>query len=413
MATIRPFRALRPIPERAVDVASVPYDVVDSGEAKVLAGGNRYSFLHVIRPEIDLDDSVDLYDPRVNEQGAENLRSMTADGVLVDEPEPCLYLYRLSANGQTQTGIVACCAVDEYEDGTIKKHEHTRREKEEDRFRHMLALSAHTGPVLMTYRNMPGLDRKVNSMTDASPLYDFTAEDGVRHTIWKIWEYAHLVELFHKVPSIYIADGHHRTAAANRVRTEMRSKNPTDRGELEFNYFLTVLFPSEQLRILAYNRYIRDLNGMGRKEYTTRIEELFNVQRGEAEPMGKGSFGMYLDGVWYILCPKSGIEQEYRLTVKVHDPVASLDLSLFQEVLLEPVLGIRNQKKDKRIEFIGGEDSVSKIERRVDEEGGVGFTFFPVSVDELLAVADAGEIMPPKSTWFSPKLRSGLLIHRF
>jgi len=408
MAIIRPFRALRPVPEKAKDVSSVPYDVVNTDEARSLAERNPVSFLYVIRPEIDLPEGTALYEDRVYDKAAENLKKLTDNGVLVQDDEPCVYLYRLIMDGHEQVGVAACYSVDEYDNDTIRKHEHTRKEKEDDRLRHMLTLSAHTGPVLMTYRGTEKIDSFVSNETASDPLYDFTAPDGVRHTVWRVSMSKPIAEAFKEIPLLYIADGHHRAAGASRVKRTMVQKNPHSNGEEEFNYFLGVVFPAGQLKILSYNRYVKDLNGLSVDAFLSGVKKHFEITgEGSAEPREKGQFCMYLNKKWYSL---RIVHQEKR---EAPDPVSSLELSIFQELLLEPLLGIKDQKKDKRIDFIGGAESSAKLEKRVDAQGGVAFTFYPVSVDELLAVADAGRIMPPKSTWFAPKLRSGLLIHGF
>jgi uncharacterized protein (DUF1015 family) len=408
MAIIRPFRALRPQPEKASKLASVPYDVVTTEEAGSLARGNPLSFLHVIRPEIDCGAGVDVHADEVYAKAAENFKKLKDEGVLFEEDKPSLYVYRLREGEHEQTGLAACCAVDEYEDGSIRKHEYTRRDKEDDRLRHMFTLSAHAGPVLLTYRGTGRIDALIDREVEGEALYDFEAPDGVRHTLWRAGQTDDLVRAFENIPLLYIADGHHRAAGAARVKEEILRRNPGAGKNEEFRFFLTVLFPSEQMRILPYNRYVSDLGGMGEEEFLAELGTRFELTAGaDPEPEEKGRFGMYLGGNWYALQLKD------RYAAGGTDPVSALDLSVFSKNLLEPVLDIRDQKKDERIDFIGGSESTAKIERRVDRDDGVGFTFYPVSVDELLAVADAGMIMPPKSTWFSPKLRSGLLIHRF
>ena len=407
MATVKPFKALRPVPEKAEAVSSVPYDVVDTAEARLLAENNPLSFLHVVRPEIDLPEGTDIYGDAVYERGAENFANLIGRGILVQEEEPYVYIYRLIMDGHEQVGIAACCSVDEYDNNVILKHEHTRKEKEDDRVKHMLSVSAHHGPVLMTYRGNSRINTIVDEEIREKPLYDFTSPDGVRHTLWRARQTAKISETFKTVPFIYIADGHHRAAGASRVKQEMLKRDPGAKGDEEFNYFLTVMFPAEQMKILAYNRFVSDLNGLSETEFLRSVEERFDVAPGDgSEPSSKGIIGMYLNGKWYELTIR---EKE---TGDV-DPVSVLDLSKFQDRLLTPVLGIKDQKSDKRIDFIGGQGSINKLQKRVDAEGGAAFTFFPVTVSGLMAVADAGRIMPPKSTWFAPKLRSGLLTHRF
>jgi len=407
MTLIRPFRALRPVPRKAADVACVPYDVVDTAEARALAEGNPASFLHVIRSEIDLPEGTGLYEEVVYEQAAENFRRFKDEAILIEETTRCLYLYQLVMGGHCQIGIAACCSLDEYEKGIIRRHEKTRKEKEEDRARHMLKISAHPGPVLMTYRGLEAIDSLVRHEAEKRALYDFVSADGIRHTIWRIEEVGAFVEVFKNVPFLYISDGHHRTASASRARQELLKKHPNSTGEEEFNFFLSVLFPADQLKILSYNRFIRDLNGMSETEFLKAVRERFDLQNnGRAEPSCKGHFGMYLNKRWYEFRVRNGM-------VDSSDPVSALDVSILQKHLLDPVLDIKDQQKDHRIDFVGGVHSKEKLERRVDRDGGVAFTFFPVSIEELLAVADAGQFMPTKSTWFEPKLRSGLLIHAF
>ncbi len=408
MATLKTFRALRPVPEKAETVSSVPYDVVTADEAKKMTAGNPLSFLHVIRPEIDVPEGIDPYNDTVYEKAAENFSHLRQRGILIQEDDPALYIYRLKTNGSEQTGVAGCCSVDEYDGDIIKKHEHTRKEKEDDRVRHMLALSAHAGPVLMTYRGIARLDALFDREKREVPLYDFTAADGVRHTVWRAKNSQEMAETFKEIPYVYIADGHHRAAGASRVREEMRKKNVGGRDDstAEYNFFLAVLFPSEQLRILSYNRYVSDLNGRGEKMFLNEVKNRFDVfETSNPEPSHKGIFCMYLNKKWYSLALTGEI--------RAKDPVDALDLSIFQRSLLEPILGIVDQKNDRRIDFVGGPDSAQRLERLVDGKGGAAFSFYPVEVEELLAVADAGMVMPPKSTWFSPKLRSGLLIHLF
>ncbi|MBN2049174.1 MAG: DUF1015 domain-containing protein [Spirochaetales bacterium] len=402
MATIRSFRALRPRPDLADKVASVPYDVVNTEEALDLAKGNPYSFLHIVRPEIDLPSSTDLYDDTVYDKAAENFQSFIREGFLEEDPEPVLYIYRLVMNGREQVGIAGCCAVKEYENNTIKKHEHTRKAKEDDRLRHMLTLRAHAGPVLLTFHSTSEIKELMAKETSETALYDFTDADGVRHTLWRCRFSKELEAACSRVPALYIADGHHRAAGAMRVKEALFQREP----EGEYNYFLTVTFPSDQMAIYPYNKYVSDLGGLSTLDFLATVEKSFYLDRsGRTEPAEKGSFCMYLDGQWY--------ELKEKVPSPAADPVAALDLSKFQNKLLEPILGITDQRNDGRIDFAGGPGSPKKLENWVDTQGGVAFTFYPVEVEELMAVADAGLVMPPKSTWFAPKLRSGLLIHRF
>ncbi len=408
MATIKAFRALAPAPEKARAVSSVPYDVVTVEEAKNMAEGNPLSFLHVIRPEIDLPEGMNPYDPAVYQKAAQNFHTLRQKNLLIQDDSPVLYIYRLQVNSHEQTGVAGCCRVDEYDRDIIKKHEHTRKEKEDDRVRHMLALSAHAGPVLMTYRGIRHLDALIDRERKNAPLHDFTAVDGVRHTVWRAENSEEIEAVFKEVPYLYIADGHHRAAGASRVREEMRKKNigRGDDSSAEYNFFLAVLFPSEQLRILSYNRHVSDLNGRSEKDFMKEVKARFDVaETTNPAPAQKGVFCMYLEGTWFSLTAAGDVSS--------NDPVSALDLSIFQRLLLEPILGIMDQKKDRRIDFAGGSDSTEKLKGLVDKKGGVAFSFYPVGAEELLAVADAGMVMPPKSTWFSPKLRSGLLVHLF
>jgi uncharacterized protein (DUF1015 family) len=407
MAVVRQFRALRPLKGKEKNIASVPYDVVDTNEARALADGNPLSFLHVVRPEIDLPDSVDIHDDSVYNKAVENLDKLVKNGDLIQEDSPSLYLYKLTMGDHEQTGVACCCAADDYDNNVIKKHEYTRKEKEDDRLRHMLALSAHAGPVLMTYRGDERINGIVKLETKKPPLYDFIAEDGVRHAIWRVERPGSLVNAFKEVSSLYIADGHHRAAGGSRVKKEMESRGLGFTGEQEWGYFLAVLFPAEELVILSYNRWISDIGNYTTERFMERLERSFHVESAnDPEPSRKGTFNMYIGGRWYGLTLKPELKRSA-------EAVEQLDLSVFQREVLEPVFGILDQRKDKRIDFVGGEGSTKKLKKLVDEKGGVAFSFFPVSIEELLAVSDAGRVMPPKSTWFVPKLRSGLLIHRF
>ena len=406
MAVIRPFRALRPRPDRAQMVASVPYDVVNTDEARTLADGNPLSFLHVSRPEIDLPPGTDLYSDAVYKKAVENFEKLIAACPLETETEPSLYLYRLIMGDHQQVGIVACCSVDEYDNDTIRKHERTRRDKEDDRTRHMLMLRAQTGPVFLTYKARPEIDRQVAAALNADPLFDITAADGVRHTIWRLQDHASLVKSFEMVPLLYIADGHHRAASASRARAELKEQSFAHTGKEDYNYFLTVIFPDSQMRILAYNRTVKDLNGLSKDAFFEAIKTQFTLaDNATPEPAKRGQWSMYLDGKWYCL----------KLSPAATLPagtVQSLDVSILQDRLLDPILGIKDVRTDKRIDFVGGLRGTKELERLVDEgKAVVAFSLFPTTVGELLMVSDAKEIMPPKSTWFEPKLRDGLLIH--
>ena len=406
MAVIRPFRALRPQAGQAQLVASVPYDVVNTDEARALADGNPLSFLHVSRPEIDLPPGTDIHSDAVYRKAVENFEKLIADGPLEKEAEPSLYLYRLIMGEHEQIGIVACCSIDEYDNSTIRKHERTRRDKEDDRTRHMLMLRAQTGPVFLTYRQHDEIDTQVSAAIGAEPLYDLTAADGVRHTIWRLRETEALVKSFESVPLLYIADGHHRAASASRARAELKEQSFAHTGKEDYNYFLTVIFPDTQVQILAYNRTVQDLNGLSKEEFLNAIKGQFTVtEDAQPEPDQRGKWSMYLDGKWY------GLQLAPDATLPV-GTVAMLDVSVLQDRLLDPILGIKDVRTDKRIDFIGGLRGTKELERLVNEgKAAVAFSLFPTTVDELLMVSDANEIMPPKSTWFEPKLRDGLLIH--
>ena len=406
MANIRPFRALRPPADRVQEVASVPYDVVNTAEARALAAGNPFSFLHVSRPEIDLPDGVDVYGDAVYRRAFENFKKLRETCPLESEALPSIYLYRLIMGEHEQVGVVACCSVDEYDQDLIKKHERTRRDKEDDRTHHMLVLQAQTGPVFLTYRARRDIDAMVMETTMTDALYDFTADDGVQHTIWRAPDMIRFVEVFREVPLLYIADGHHRAASASRARAELKEQSFSHTADAEYNFFLAVIFPDEQLQILPYNRVVKDLNGLTNEEFLASVRRNFEVtESASATPAGPKKWSMYLDGRWYGLSspkdssPAAGV-------------VAALDVSVLQERLLDPILGIKDVRTDKRIDFVGGIRGTAELERLVREgKAAVAFSLYPTTVEDLLKVSDAGEIMPPKSTWFEPKLRDGLLIH--
>ena len=406
MAVIRPFRALRPQADRAPMVASVPYDVVNTDEARALAEGNPLSFLHVSRPEIDLPAGTDIHSDAVYKKAVDNFEKLIANCPLEKEAEPSLYLYRLVMGQHEQVGIVAVCSIDEYDNGTIRKHERTRRDKEDDRTRHMLMLKAQTGPVFLTYRRQEAIDQQVAAAISGEPLYDLTAADGVRHTIWRLAQTDALVRSFASVPLLYIADGHHRAASASRARAELQQQSFAHTGQEDYNYFLTVIFPDSQVQILAYNRTVHDLNGLTKEEFLDEIRSQFTVsENASPEPPQRGHWSMYLDGKWYGL-------QLSPASTQPAGTVASLDVSILQDRLLDPILGIKDVRTDKRIDFIGGLRGTKELERLVNEgKAAVAFSLYPTTVAELLMVSDANEIMPPKSTWFEPKLRDGLLIH--
>lgn len=414
MAIVRPFKAIRPTPQLASQVAALPYDVMNSQEAREMVADNPYSFLHVDKAEIDLDPAIDLYDPRVYEKARENLQRMIADGVFIQEDKPCLYIYRQEMNDRTQIGIVGCTSIDEYRDNVIRKHELTRADKEEDRIRHVDICDANTGPIFLAYRsNMYINFRIAEYMERKQPIYDFVSEDGISHMVWVIDEGNVIREIcgrFEQVENLYIADGHHRSASAVRVGMKRREQNPGWDGDEEFNYFLSVIFPDDQLYIMDYNRIVKDLNGNTAEEFMAKVAEKFTVTPyagdGVLKPQKKHTYGMYVAGAWYALEAKDG-------TYDAADPVAQLDVSILQNNLLHPILGIGAPRTDKRIDFVGGIRGLQSLADRVDSgEMAVAFSMFPTTMEDLMNIADAGAIMPPKSTWFEPKLRSGIFIHK-
>jgi len=408
MSLIRPFRGLRPVRERAADVVAPPYDVLNTDEARARAAGRPWSFLHISKPEIDLPPGTNPYDPSVYAKGAENLQSMVEQGVLSRDDSPCYYVYRLIMGEHTQTGLVAVASVADYDSNRIRKHEFTRPDKEDDRVRQIDALNAQTGPVFLTYRHDAAVDALLARVAQGEPEYDLTADDGVRHTLWVLSDAADVDELtrrFDVMPQLYIADGHHRSAAASRVAAMRRGQGRP--GEEGFEYFLSVIFPDDQMQILDYNRVVRDLNGLSVEAFLARVGERFDVQDSDTpvRPAATGEFGMYLDGRWFLL----RVRAEH---VPADDPVKRLDVSLLADNLIEPVLGISDPRRDSRIDFVGGIRGLAELERRVDSgEMAVAFSLHPTSMDQLMAVADAGEVMPPKSTWFEPKLADGLVSH--
>ena len=408
MLRIRPFSAIHPHPNKASQVACVPYDVINTAEARELAQGNPLSFLHVIRAEIDLPDDINPYDDAVYATARENLQRFLDEGTLVRDRQPALFLYRQVMNHRSQIGLVCCCHVDDYANDIIKKHEKTRKDKEDDRTRHVLELNAHAEPVFLAYRDNDRVNDLVETDTNSRPLFHFVAKDGVTHTIWPVNNAQAYIDAFTTSPGVpvaFIADGHHRTASAVRAGMQRRSANPHHTGAEEYNWFLAVLFPSSQLTILPYNRVVRDLNGLSPVEFLRRAGEVGTVSPDLPEPPKPGMVSIYVVGSWYSL-------EFDRESIDYSDPIGSLDVSLLQERILTPILGIGDVRTDKRIDFVGGIRGTRELERRVDSgEMAVAFSMHPTTMDQLMAVADAGEIMPPKSTWFEPKLRSGLLIH--
>jgi uncharacterized protein (DUF1015 family) len=406
VAIIRSFQALRPLAERVKQVASVPYDVVNTAEARALAADNPLSFLHVSRPEIDLPDGTDPYSDQVYRKALDNYEELRKECPLETENVPSIYLYRQIMGEHEQIGVVACCSIDDYDQDMIRKHERTRRDKEDDRTRHMLVLRAQTGPVFLTYRASRDIDTMVMETTMANAIFDFTADDGIQHTVWRVPDPVRFVHAFRDIPFLYIADGHHRAASAARARAELKEQSFGHTGDEEYNFFLAVMFPDDQLQILPYNRVVRDLNGLSPEQFLEAVRKSFDVNEGgNATPDSRGKWNMYLAGQWYTLTLAAGSAQP-------QGTVAALDVSILQDRLLDPILGIKDVRTDKRIDFIGGSRGTKELERLVDEgKAAVAFSLHPTTIEELLQVSDAGEIMPPKSTWFEPKLRDGLLIH--
>ena len=405
MITIRPFKALRPAAELAKQVASRPYDVLNSKEAKVEAQGNSASFLHITKSEIDLADSTDVHSPEVYIKAKENLDAFISRKILFRESKSCYYIYELVMNGRSQTGLVCGSSVGDYENDLIKKHEFTRPEKELDRINHIKTTGAQTGNVFLAYRNLEEIDTIINKWKEKSPVYNFTADDGVKHTIWIVNDndtIEMISSLFkEKVPCTYIADGHHRAASAAKVREALG-----DDAQEGADYFLTTLFPSNQLHIMDYNRVVTDLNGLGEEDFFAAVKNNFSVAKADKafSPGSLHEFGMYLNGQWYRLTAKNNSFS--------HDPIGVLDVTILQNNLLDPVLNIKDQRTDKRIDFIGGIRGLGELEKRVDSgEMAVAFSLHPVSIQQLFDIADSGNVMPPKSTWFEPKLRDGLLTH--
>ncbi|MCC8044152.1 MAG: DUF1015 family protein [Clostridiales bacterium] len=411
MAEIVPFYGVLPAPGLASRVAALPYDVYNREEARLSAAKDPLSFLNIDRPETQFDPAQDMYAPEVYQKADEMLRGEIAEGIFKLDPAKNYYLYELTMNGRSQTGLVACASIDDYIHNVIKKHENTRQEKEEDRVRHVDACSAQTGPIFLAYHRDERVAAVIARAKQETPIFDFESEDGIRHRGWRIGETSDILEIceaFSEIDRIYIADGHHRAASAVRVGLQRRAEHPDYEGDEEFNYFLCVLFPDDELLIMDYNRVVKDLNGLSVPEFLSRVQETFELQpsEGQVKPGKKGEVGMYLDSRWYRLALKKTYQSE--------DPVLGLDVSALQMHLIAPVLDIQDPKRNRRIDFVGGIRGLSELERLVDEEGwAVAFAMYPTSIEELFAVADAGLLMPPKSTWFEPKLRSGLFLHLF
>ncbi len=409
MPLVKPFTGLRPAPGRAQDVVAPPYDVMNEAEARAMVQGRPWSFLHISRPEVDLPEGTDPYAPEVYAKGRENLERMIAEGVLQRDQQPSFYVYRLTMGDHVQTGLVGAASVEAYDAGRIKKHEFTRPMKEDDRVRNIDTLGAQTGPVFLVYRADEEIDRILAEVAQGGPDIDVTAADGVRHQLWAVSDpdtVRRLTEAFDRLDALYVADGHHRSAAASRVAAARRAANPDHTGEESYNYFLSVIFPHDQMQILDYNRVVKDLNGLTPEEFVARLTDAFTVTPADqpVKPSRPGEFGMYLRGQWY------------RLNIKPEripdDLVARLDVSLLQDNLIGPLLGIDNPRTDDRIDFVGGIRGLTELEKRVDSgDWAVAFSLHPTSMEDLMAVADAGEVMPPKSTWFEPKLADGLVSH--
>lgn len=409
MAVLRGFKAFRPSKENQALIPALPYDVMNSDEAREMVKDNPLSFLHVDKAEVDLPLGTDLYSQAVYDKARENLLALEQNGDLIQDAKPCLYIYRQVMNGRAQTGIVGCASIDDYLNNIIKKHEHTLAKKEQDRINHVNTCDANTGPIFLTYHSVDSINSIVDKwINEHSAEYDFTA-DGVKQTVWVVDDSETVKTIstaFDAVPAMYIADGHHRCASAVRVGKMRREVNPDYTGNEEFNFFLAVAFPDNQLEIMDYNRVVSDLNGNDADGFISKVGESFNITKvqGQFKPAEKHTFGMYLDGCWYKLEAKSSVIDEA-------DPVKRLDVSILQDYLLAPVLNILDPKNDERIDFIGGIRGIDELERRANSDMRLAFSMYPTTVDDLMAIADAGLIMPPKSTWFEPKLLSGLFIH--
>ncbi|MFX1251366.1 MAG: DUF1015 domain-containing protein [Promethearchaeota archaeon] len=410
MVVFRPFKAVRPAnQELAQKIASFPYDVINSDEAREIAKGNEYSFLHIVKPEIDLDPSVDLYDEKVYATAKANFERFQKNNWLIQDDTPHFYVYRQIMKGRSQYGLVGCVSGDDYWADKIKKHELTRKSKEEDRIKHLETVNANAGPVFLFYNRDEAITKIIEKNIQEMPLYDFTSSDGIQHTVWQINSKFNqeISTSFTKIPFIYVADGHHRTASGAIVAKKRKEANPNHTGEEEYNFFLAVLFSGDELKILDYNRVVKDLKGLSSQKFLEKVSEKFEItgEFVDRKPSRKKTFGMYLDRKWYLLAVKEG-------TYDSQDPIKSLDISILMDNLLSPILGIGDPRTDKRIDFIGGIRGMDELERRVNSgEMRLAFSVYPTTIEELMKVADVGLQMPPKSTWFEPKLRSGLLIH--
>ena len=409
MAVIKPFKAIRPRVGLEDKIAALPYDVYSRKEAKEAVKDNPLSFLNIDRPETQFDDDFDMYSDAAYEKGSEMLQNMIAKNEYIKEESDCYYIYELTMNGRAQTGIVACASVDDYINEIIKKHENTRADKELDRIRHVDTLSAQTGPIFLAYKSNATLNEVVDNVKETDALYDFVSEDGIRHRVWiisKSSDVATIKTAFENINSIYIADGHHRCASAVKVSLKRREANPNYTGDEQFNFFLSVLFPDDQLMIMDYNRVVKDLNGFSEDEILSKLSEVGTVSELEAEdkhPVKKGDVSLFIKDKWYTL--------SFKKELLVDDPVEGLDVSILQNNVLKPLFNIDDPKTDKRIDFVGGIRGTKELEKRVMEDCKIAFAMYPTSIQELFDVADAGLLMPPKSTWFEPKLRSGIFIH--
>ncbi len=409
MAKIKAFKGVRPAIDKVKEVASPPYDVLNSAEARIEVTNNPFSFLHVVKPEVDLPEEINLYDEAVYQKGKENLYGLIEKKVLIQDEKPYLYLYQQIMGDVKQIGLVACASIEDYENDIIKKHEHTRANKEADRIKHVDTLNANTGPVFLTYKARNDMNKLVDEITKTQPVYDFASEDQIQHTFWLIEkeeDITSITEIFADIDFLYVADGHHRSASGTKIGQKRRALNPNHTGEEEYNYFLSVIFPHNQLYIMDYNRVVKDLNGLSKKDFLKAVEEKFVVEQKNTEykPEALHDFGMYFDGNWYKITAKAD-------SYPIEDPVNSLDVAILQNNLLHPILSIGDPRKDERIDFVGGIRGLEELSKRVDAGEAVAFAMHATSIEELMTIADAGKVMPPKSTWFEPKLRSGIIVH--
>ena len=410
MAIVRAFKGIRPVEELASKIAALPYDVMSSEEAREMVVGDPNTFLHVDRAEVDLDPSIDIHDNKVYEQARKNLDGLISEGKLLQDEKPYLYIYRQIMNGRAQTGLVFCASIDEYINNKIKKHEFTRADKELDRINHVDYCDSNTGPIFLTYKEDDVASEVIKAWSKRQPTYDFISEDGIQHIVWVIDNeiiVSEITELFKDVDNFYIADGHHRSASAVKVGLKRRAANPDYTGEEEFNYFLAVAFPDNDLMVMDYNRVVKDLNGLSVEQLITKLQEKFIVSEASeaVKPAKKHTFGMFVENKWYLLEAKDGIYNE-------EDPIEALDVAILQNNVLTPILGIEDVRTSERIDFIGGIRGLKELERRASKDMKIAFSMYPTEVSDIMSVADIGEVMPPKSTWFEPKLRSGLFVHK-